>query len=111
MRMTTVEGGASSPTPRSTNPRERSPSLRDRVANVVPIPIKPVKRAPRSKLVHQFLIVLSGTNPLVWRRIQVPEKYSFWDLHVAIQDAMGWLDYHLHEFRLVDAAEQNVVSI
>ena len=24
---------------------------------------------------------------------------------------MGWLDYHLHEFRLLDAAERNVVSI
>jgi hypothetical protein len=55
--------------------------------------------------------VLSGTNPLVWRRIQVPEKYSFWDLHVAVQDALGWPDYHLHEFRLLDAAEQKVVSI
>jgi len=55
--------------------------------------------------------VLSGTDPLVWRRIQVPERYSFWDLHVAIQDAMGWLDYHLHEFRLLDAAERSVVSI
>ena len=61
--------------------------------------------------VHQFLIVLTGTDPLVWRRIQVPERYSFWDLHVAIQDAMGWLDYHLHEFRLLDAAEEQVVSI
>jgi hypothetical protein len=81
------------------------------VVNVVPIPRKPTKRIPRPKLVHQFLVVLSGTNPLVWRRIQVPEKYSFWDLHVAIQDAMGWLDYHLHEFRLLDAAEQQVVSI
>lgn len=60
---------------------------------------------------HQFLVVLSETNPLIWRRIQVPERYSFWDLHVAIQDAMGWLDYHLHEFRLLDAAERNVVSI
>jgi len=28
----------------------------------------------------------------------VPGDYSFWDLHVAIQDAMGWLDYHLHAF-------------
>jgi hypothetical protein len=65
----------------------------------------------RPKLVHQFLIVLTGTDPVVWRRIQVPEDYSFWDLHVAIQDAMGWLDYHLHEFRLVDADEQAVVSI
>ena len=24
---------------------------------------------------------------------------------------MGWLDYHLHEFRLLDAAERSVVSI
>jgi hypothetical protein len=37
---------------------------------------------------------------LVWRRIQVPEHYSFWELHVAIQDAMGWHDCHLHEFRV-----------
>jgi hypothetical protein len=37
----------------------------------------------------QFLVVLLQTNPLVWRRIQVPGDYSFWDLHVAIQDAMG----------------------
>ena len=81
------------------------------MAHVVPIPKQTAKRTPRPKLVHQFLVVLSGTNPLVWRRIQVPEKYSFWDLHVAIQDAMGWLDYHLHEFRLLDAAERNVVSI
>lgn len=81
------------------------------MASVVPIPKKQAKRTPRPKVVHQFLIVLPGTDPLVWRRIQVPEKYSFWDLHVAIQDAMGWLDYHLHEFRLIDANEQAVVSI
>jgi hypothetical protein len=39
------------------------------------------------------------TKAPVWRVIRVPEEYTFWDLHVAIQDAMGWLDYHLHEFR------------
>jgi hypothetical protein len=48
--------------------------------------------------VHQVLVVLVDTDPLVWRRIQVPGRYSFWDFHVAIQDAMGWEDYHLHEF-------------
>lgn len=60
-------------------------------------------RRPKREVgwVHQFLIVLSNTDPVVWRRIQVPEDYSFWDLHVAIQDAMGWLDYHLHEFTVV----------
>src|SRR5438094_7259990 len=68
-----------------------------------PVPRKSKRSEPES--VHQFLIVLSGTDPLVWRRIQVPLTYSFWDLHVAIQDAMGWLDYHLHEFRLLDATD------
>ena len=53
--------------------------------------------------VFQLLVVLPNTDPLVWRRIQVPEGYSFWDLHVAIQDAMGWKDYHLHEFEVVDS--------
>ena len=48
----------------------------------------------------QYLVVLAGTDPLVCRRIRIPASYSFWDLHVAIQDAMGWLDYHLHEFRV-----------
>ncbi|MEI7437451.1 MAG: plasmid pRiA4b ORF-3 family protein, partial [bacterium] len=36
----------------------------------------------------------------IWRRIQVPETYTFWDLHCAITDAFGWLDYHLHEFTI-----------
>ena len=49
--------------------------------------------------VYQFKIELDGIEPEIWRRILVPEAYSFWDLHVAIQDAMGWLDCHLHVFR------------
>ena len=59
------------------------------------------KRRPPGDWVHQFLVVLPETDPLVWRRIQIPDSYSFWDLHVAIQDAMGWSDYHLHEFKVV----------
>lgn len=50
--------------------------------------------------VYQFRITLKEIKPPVWRRIQVPEVYSFWDLHVAIQDSMGWLDCHLHEFAM-----------
>lgn len=50
-------------------------------------------------LVYQFMITLRDTDPRIWRRIQVPSTYSFWDLHVVIQDSMGWLDYHLHEFK------------
>jgi hypothetical protein len=50
--------------------------------------------------VYQFKIALLGIRPQIWRRIVVPETYTFWDLHVAIQDSMGWLDYHLHEFEI-----------
>ena len=57
------------------------------------------------------MVVLANTNPLVWRRIQVPETYSFWDLHVAIQDAMGWQDYHLHEFEVIDSRTDRLKRI
>lgn len=50
--------------------------------------------------IYQFKIELRDIEPMIWRRILVPESYTFWDLHVAIQDAMGWQDYHLHEFRI-----------
>ena len=61
--------------------------------------------------VYQFKITLEGAKPPIWRRIQVPETYTFWDLHVAIQDAMGWGDGHLHEFEMVDPSTGSVVSI
>ena len=47
-----------------------------------------IETGRETRAVCQFLIVLPRTDPLVWRRVQVPEGYSFWDLHVAIQDAM-----------------------
>jgi hypothetical protein len=47
--------------------------------------------------VYQFKIEL-WVRPKVWRRIQVPENYTFYGLHSAIQDAMGWEDCHLHKF-------------
>ena len=50
--------------------------------------------------VYQFKLVLVGVEPPIWRRIQVLDTYSFWDLHVALQDTMGWLDCHLHVFRV-----------
>lgn len=47
----------------------------------------------------QLRIELLLIEPLIWRRLQVPGDYTFWDLHVAIQSAFGWSDTHLHEFR------------
>ena len=62
-------------------------------------------------LVYQFEISLIDIEPRIWRRIQVPAKYNFWDLHVAIQDSMGWLDYHLHVFRIRQKHKKKPVQI
>lgn len=59
----------------------------------------------------QFKITLKDIKPEIWRRIIVPEKYSFWDLHVAIQDVMGWKDYHLHAFHIRKKHSQTVLEI
>ena len=50
----------------------------------------------------QIRIELKGIAPRIQRRIQIGGACTFWDLHVAIQDAMGWTDSHMHVFRLED---------
>jgi hypothetical protein len=50
--------------------------------------------------VYQFKLSMKGITPQIWRRIQVPENYTFFDLHKAIQAVMDWDDYHLHEFEM-----------
>jgi transcriptional regulator with XRE-family HTH domain len=59
-------------------------------------------QADRRWSAHRFKIQLKEIHPLIWRRIEAPSNYSFWARHVAIQDAMGWLDYHLHMFRIIE---------
>lgn len=66
---------------------------------------------PRSSSIYQFRITLEGISPPVWRRILVPERYSFWDLHVAIQDSMGWLDCHLHAFELAALGSNKQIEV
>ena len=61
--------------------------------------------------VYQFRITLKDIKPTVWRRIQVPETYTFWDLHVAIQDVMGWFDCHLHQFKILEPMTNTKVDI
>lgn len=61
--------------------------------------------------IYQFNITLKGIQPRVWRRIQVPETYTFWDLHIAIQDAMGWSDCHLHQFKINEPVTSAKVEI
>lgn len=66
---------------------------------------------PYNNCVMQFLIEMKDIEPTIWRRILVPSNYNFWDLHVAIQDSMGWLDYHLHHFTIKAKAKHKAVNI
>ena len=44
--------------------------------------------------VYQFKILLESATQTIWRIIQVLNTFTFFDLHIAIQDAMGWENYH-----------------
>ena len=59
---------------------------------------RPFQHVLPFKQVYQFKVALKDVEPVIWRRIQVPDYYTFWDLHCAITDVFGWLDYHLHRF-------------
>ncbi len=72
---------------------------------------KPEKLTVFKNQVLQFRIELLEIEPLIWRRIQVPSGCNFWDLHVAIQDAMGWNDTHLHHFEIRGKNQQKQVRI
>jgi hypothetical protein len=61
--------------------------------------------------VYQFRVTLREVKPPVWRLIEVPAGYSLWDLHVAIQDCMGWQDYHLHAFRFQESTLGSAVEV
>jgi hypothetical protein len=43
-------------------------------------------------------ISISFSDPVIWRRIQVPGTYTLAQLHDIIQLSMGWSDSHVHQF-------------
>lgn len=55
-------------------------------------------QVPQSSLVLRVELVLMPYP--IWRRLRIAERASFWDLHVAIQDAMGWSRRRRHLFTL-----------
>ncbi|MBP7653881.1 plasmid pRiA4b ORF-3 family protein [Candidatus Dependentiae bacterium] len=65
----------------------------------------------KEKQVYQFKITLTRIKPVIWRRIQVQERYTFWELHCAIQDSMGWTDSHLHMFNIKNPNTGNKENI
>lgn len=51
-----------------------------------------------SEPITRVRIELEGTDPLVWRELDLPLSTTLATLHDLIQVAMRWQDYHLHEF-------------
>ncbi|PBB09594.1 hypothetical protein CKW39_00430 [Kocuria sp. WRN011] len=49
-------------------------------------------------------VELLGIEPVIWRRIRVGQDARLPDLHTIVNAAMGWLDCHLHSFRVEDNA-------
>lgn len=50
-------------------------------------------------MICQFKIQLLGiSKPPVWRKLQVPDNFSFDRFHLAIQNAFGWDNGHLYSF-------------
>lgn len=45
-------------------------------------------------------VTLRGTEPPVWRMLEVPSSLTLDRLHEVLVTAMGWFDYHLHAFEI-----------
>ena len=52
------------------------------------------------KPVPSYILHISITfsDPLIWRRIQIPGTFTLAGLHEVIQKSMGWSDSHVHQF-------------
>lgn len=55
---------------------------------------------PNASKIYRFKIHLRDSNPQIWRRIEVPASYSFFDLHVAIDDAFERRGDEWHTFQM-----------
>lgn len=64
---------------------------------------KPARSKSPKPATHlfQFKITLLDIEPPIWRRIQITDC-TLADLHECIQGAMGWENYHLHQFEIND---------
>jgi len=54
-------------------------------------------RSQATAAAFQIKVTLNGSKPPIWRRLRVPDC-TLNVLHEIIQSAMGWQNYHMHEF-------------
>ena len=48
--------------------------------------------------IYQIKVTLNGSQPPIWRRIEVSGNIRLDELHLILQETMGWSNSHLHQF-------------
>ncbi|MBM9521023.1 plasmid pRiA4b ORF-3 family protein [Desulforhopalus vacuolatus] len=58
------------------------------------------KKNNKSRLLYQLKVTLVGSKPPIWRRLIVKDNTGLDQLHSILQVAMGWDNYHLHQYKI-----------
>jgi Plasmid pRiA4b ORF-3-like protein len=60
----------------------------------------PSRRRPRRDEIvrYRLRVELTGTDPVLWRRVELTSDLFLDEVHDALQTAFGWTNSHLHEF-------------
>ena len=61
--------------------------------------IRPAAGKAPGSTVHRLKITLRGSQPPIWRRLEVPSDSTLEQLHHIIQTAFGWEDCHMWVFQ------------
>ena len=57
----------------------------------------------------QLKIDVMKTKPLIWRRVEIKETATFWDLHVVIRCSYEWTDEQPHYFKIVSKNNKEII--
>jgi len=58
------------------------------------------EQAGDARRIWRLYVAVDGIDPPVWRRIDVPGRFTMRQLHHVLQLAFGWYDAHPHAFRI-----------
>lgn len=65
---------------------------------------------PRMAAYFDFTVSLQDVLPRPWRRFLIPASATFATLHSAIQDACGWANSHLYNFRTANEYDREPIA-
>lgn len=57
----------------------------------------------------QLKINLQKSKPKVWRRVEMRDTATFWDLHIVIRNACDWTGEQPHYFKIIDKNDQEII--